>query len=60
MREALRAGGLYIPESRQHVSFSNLIYNEQQWAADRTTAYSQLSLFEEQDTVIAALMRQFD
>lgn len=60
MREALRGGGLYIPESRHHVSFSNLIYNEQQWAEDRTTAYAQLSLFEEQDAVIGALMRQFD
>lgn len=35
-------GGLYIPENRYHVSFSNLIYKEQQWAADRTTAYAQL------------------
>ena len=26
MREALRSGGLYIAESRHHVSFSNLIY----------------------------------
>ena len=29
MREALRSGGLYIPESRNHVSFSNLIYDQQ-------------------------------
>lgn len=60
MREALRGGGLYIAESRHHVSFSNLIYNQQQWAEDRRTAYAQLNLFEEQDAVIAALMRQFD
>jgi hypothetical protein len=60
MREALRGGGLYIPESRHHVSFANLIYNQQQWAEDRTTAYAQLSLFEEQDAVIAALARQFE
>jgi TnpA family transposase len=60
LREALRSGGLYIPQSRHHVSFSNLIYNEPQWAADRTSAYAQLSLFQEQDTVIGALKRQFD
>jgi TnpA family transposase len=60
MRDALRGGGLYIPESRHHVSFANLIYNQQQWTVDRTAAYAQLSLFEEQDEVIAALMRQFD
>jgi TnpA family transposase len=60
LREALRSGGIYIAESRHHVSFSNLIYNQQQWAEDRTTAYAQLNLFEEKDTVIAALTRQFD
>jgi len=60
MRDALRGGGLYLPESRHHVSFSNLIYNQQQWAPDRTTAYAQLNLFQEQDAVIAGLMREFE
>jgi TnpA family transposase len=60
LRDALRSGELYIPESRHHVSFSNLVYNERQWSEDRTTAYAQLSLFEEQDAVIAGLMREFD
>lgn len=60
IRDALRSGGLYIPESRHHVSFSNLIYDERQWAEDRASAYAQLSLFEEQDAVIAALTRQFN
>jgi TnpA family transposase len=60
LREAFRSGGIFIPQSRHHVSFSNLIYNEQQWDQDRTTAYAQLSLFQEQDTVLGALRRQFD
>jgi TnpA family transposase len=60
LRDTLRSGGLYLPDSRHHVSFSNLIYDEQRWAKDRTTAYAQLSLFEEQDAVISALMSQFD
>ena len=60
MRDALRGGELYLPESRHHVSFSNLIYNQQQWVEDRSTAYAQLNLFEEQDAVIASLMRQFE
>ena len=59
-RDALRGGGLYLPESRHHVSFSNLIYNQQQWAPGRTTAYAQLNLFQEQDAVIAGLMREFE
>jgi hypothetical protein len=60
MRDALRGGGLYLPESHYHVSFSNLIYNQQQWAPDRNTAYAQLNLFQEQDAVIAALMRELE
>ena len=54
------AEGSTFPESRHHVSFSNLIYNQQQWAPDRNTAYAQLNLFQEQDAVIAALMREFE
>jgi len=60
IRDALRSGGLYLPESRHHVSFSNLIYDERRWAEDRTSAYAQLSLFKEQDAMIAALTGQFD
>jgi hypothetical protein len=60
LRDALRSGGLYLPDSRHHVSFANLIYDERRWAEDRTAAYAQLSLFKEQDEVISALMRQFD
>jgi TnpA family transposase len=60
IRDALRSGGFYLPESRHHVSFSNLIYNERRWAEDRTSAYAQLSLFKEQDAMIAALTGQFD
>jgi len=60
LRDALRSGGLYVPDSRHHVSFSNLIYDERQWAEDRPTAYAQLNLFQEQDAVIAALTQQFE
>ena len=35
VRDALRSGDLYLPDSRHHVSFSNLIYNEQLWERDR-------------------------
>jgi hypothetical protein len=60
MRDALRSGELCLPESRHHVSFSNLIYNQQRWTQDRTAVYAQLNLFEEQDAVIAGLTRQFE
>jgi TnpA family transposase len=60
MRDALRAGGLYLPESRHHVSFPNLIYSQQRWTEDRTAAYAQLNLFQEEDAVIAGLRREFE
>ena len=60
VRDALRSGGLYLPQSRHHISFANLIYDERQWMAERASVYEQLSLFEEQDAVVPALTRQFD
>ena len=60
VRDALRSGDLYLPESRHHVSFSNLIYDEQLWDRDRKGAYEQLSLFHEGDQVIASLTGEFE
>ena len=51
LRDALRSGDIYLPESRRHVSFLNLVYDESQWAQERSGAYKQLSLFPEADTV---------
>ncbi len=60
VRDALRSGDLFLPESRHHVSFANLIYHEQRWRQERTAAYEQLSLFQESDEVVAHLCREFD
>lgn len=45
IRDALRSGDLYLPESRRHVSFCNLVYDENQWTQARCGVYEQLSLF---------------
>jgi hypothetical protein len=60
VRDALRSGDLYLPESRHHVSFSNLIYNERSWEQDRKGAYEQLSLFQEGDQVVDHLLKEFE
>lgn len=60
VRDALRSGDLYLPQSRHHVSFSNLIYDEQRWGQDRQGAYEQLSLFHEGDQVVDHLMKEFE
>lgn len=59
VRDSLRSGDLYLPESRHHVSFANLIYNERLWEQDRQGAYEQLSLFREGDQTISHLKAEF-
>ena len=60
LRDALRSGDLYLPESRRHVSFWNLVYDEGQWAQARRGAYEQLSLFHEADAVVTKLSEEFN
>jgi TnpA family transposase len=60
VRDALRSGDLYLPESRRHVSFWNLAYDEQRWLERRDQAYDELALPLEADHVIAQLNREFD
>ncbi|MBV8506511.1 MAG: Tn3 family transposase [Alphaproteobacteria bacterium] len=43
-RNALRAGSLFLNESREHVSFWNLIYDSRDWQEHRPHAYQQLDL----------------
>ena len=60
VRDALRSGDLFLPESRRHVSFSNLIYNDQQWSDERAQAYVELSLPCESDQVLGRLRQEFE
>jgi TnpA family transposase len=60
VRDALRSGDLYLPESRHHVSFANLIYDPKRWESERQEAYQQLSLFTEGDAVVAGLVAEFE
>jgi TnpA family transposase len=60
LRDALRSGDVYLPESRRHVSFWNLVYDERQWAQERRGAYEQLSLFHEADAVVTKLSEEFE
>jgi TnpA family transposase len=61
IRDALRAGNLFLAQSREHVSFWNLIYDEQRWQETRRQAYSRLDLPAEPhaflDAIVAALDR---
>jgi len=44
MRDALRSGDLYLAESRNHVSFWNLVHSTDDWQKKRTDAYEKLKL----------------
>lgn len=43
IKDALRSGDLYLPKSKQHVSFWELVINEQNWQATKESAYHELN-----------------
>jgi TnpA family transposase len=61
IRDALRAGNLFLAQSREHVSFWNLVYDERRWQETRGEAYGRLDLPAEPhaflDRIVAALDR---
>lgn len=61
LRDALRAGNLFLAESREHVSFWNLVDDERRWQETRDEAYGRLDLPTQPeaflDKVVAALDR---
>jgi TnpA family transposase len=59
VRDALRAGDLYLPCSRHHVSFWNLVYDEQRWAAERERAYGALVLPTEAENVLGRVRQEY-
>ena len=59
VRDALRAGDLYLPGSRHHVSFWNLVYDEQRWAAEHKRAYDELVLPTEAEVVLGKLRQEY-
>jgi TnpA family transposase len=44
VRDALRAGSLFLAESREHVSFWNLVYDNESWRKNKQEAYQRLTL----------------
>jgi TnpA family transposase len=60
MRDALRSGGLYLAHSRQHVSFWNLVYDQERWEQEREHAYAQLALPTEADRALSRLRQELD
>ncbi len=60
VREALRAGDLYLDQSRHHRSFVNLLHTSEQWTEERSHAYAGLNLPTEVDIAIGHLREELD
>lgn len=58
LKDALRAGDLYLPESKHHVSFWDLTLSDSRWQAMRDSAYVELQQ-PQQHEVKAFLTDQF-
>jgi len=60
VRDALRAGSLYLPASRSHVSFWKLVDDDTQWAQERDQAYAELPMPGETTQALGQLRQTFD
>ena len=60
VRDALRAGGLFLAHSRDHVSFWNLVYDDRNWQQTREQAYQRLELPNDGQAFLARLGAEFD
>ena len=60
VRDGLRSGDVYLPESRHHVSFPNLVYDPNRWLQERDLAYTELDLPQQADDFVAQLQQEYD
>jgi TnpA family transposase len=60
VRDALRAGGLFLVQSRDHVSFWNLVYDDRKWQQTREQAYQRLALPTDGQAFLTKLTAEFE
>jgi TnpA family transposase len=58
IKDALRSGDLYLPQSKQHVSFWDLTLSETRWQEVRTVAFTELQQPQKHEAK-AVITRQF-
>ena len=59
LKDALRSGDVFVPDSRRHVSFWHLCYDDPTWQQTRETAVHKLGLPSEGPAAVQALVREF-
>ena len=60
VRDALRAGSLFLAHSRDHVSFWNLVYDDRSWQQAREQAYGRLDLPADGQAFLARLGQELN
>ena len=60
VRDALRAGSLFLAHSRDHVSFWNLVYDDRDWQQTREQAYQRLDLPADGHVFLAGISAELD
>lgn len=60
VRDALRAGGLFLAHSRDHVSFWSLVHDDRSWQARRAQAYRELGLPPDPRRFLAKITASFE
>jgi hypothetical protein len=60
VRDALRAGSLFLAQSRDHVWFWNLVYDDRNWQQTREQAYLRLDLPADGQKFLAKITGEFD
>lgn len=60
MRKALKSGDLFLPSGRHYVSFWNLVYDDQQWVAERQQVCTEQGFSLDPEHILAGLTETFD
>jgi TnpA family transposase len=59
IKDKFRSGDLYLPQSKRHVSFWHLIYNDAEWEGARPTAYQSLGFSTDTKDAINQLVANY-
>ena len=60
MKEALKTGVLYLPDSRGYKSFWELVYNDEKWATEKQQAYTKLGFPPDAEKFVERLTSEFN
>lgn len=58
IKDALKSGDLFIPESQHYISFWNMVYSEKKWIADRARIYSEQGFPDDCQQILSQLIKK--